>query len=53
MILVTGCAGFIGRTFCSKLDSENLYRVDIDGAFAFLEKYKDLFLLKKSIIATK
>tara|TARA_S200002703_G_scaffold91620_1_gene79124 strand:+ start:11643 stop:12425 length:783 start_codon:yes stop_codon:yes gene_type:complete len=41
MILVTGCAGFIGRTFCSKLDSENLYRVDIDGAFAFLEKYKD------------
>ena len=41
MIIVTGYDGFIGKAFCNKLDSENLYRVGIGGAFAFLEEYKD------------
>lgn len=41
MIIVTGYDGFIGRAFCKELDPENIYRVGVDGAFPFLEEYKD------------
>lgn len=41
MIIVTGYDGFIGRAFCKEFDPENIYRVGVDGAFPFLEEYKD------------
>ena len=41
MIILTGYDGFIGRAFCKDLDPENIYRVGVDGAFPFLEEYKD------------
>ncbi len=41
MIILTGNNGFIGQTFENKLDSENLYRVEAEGAFKFLEEYED------------
>ena len=41
MIILTGNNGFIGKAFTKKIDPENLYRVEADGAFLFLEQYED------------
>ena len=41
MIILTGYNGFIGKAFASVLDPENLYRVEAEGAFQFLEDYTD------------
>mgnify|MGYP001248175136 CR=1 FL=1 len=41
MIILTGYNGFIGQAFIKELDPENLYRVEQDGAFKFLEEYED------------
>ena len=41
MIILTGNTGFIGKAFENKLDSDNLYRVEKDGTFPFLEQYED------------
>tara|TARA_R100001530_G_scaffold10766_1_gene10611 strand:- start:492 stop:1274 length:783 start_codon:yes stop_codon:yes gene_type:complete len=41
MIILTGHKGFIGQAFCNSLDLENVYRVEFDGAFPFLEEYTD------------
>ena len=41
MIILTGYKGFIGQHFCSNLDLENVYRVESDGAYPFLNDYKD------------
>jgi len=39
MIILTGYQGFIGQAFEKKIDPENLYRVEKDGAFDFLNQY--------------
>ena len=41
MIILTGYNGFIGQAFLKKLDPENVYRVEAEGAFKFLEEYED------------
>ena len=41
MIILTGNSGFIGKSFEKKLDPENLYRVEQEGAFSFLEQYEN------------
>ena len=41
MIILTGYNGFIGKAFAEKIDPENLYRVEAEGAFKFLEEYED------------
>ena len=41
MIILTGNNGFIGKAFENKLDPDNLYRVEKDGTFPFLEQYED------------
>lgn len=41
MIILTGHDGFIGKNFCESLDLENVYRVEMGGAYPFLEEYKD------------
>ena len=41
MIILTGYQGFIGQAFTKVLDPENLYRVEAEGAFKFLEEYKN------------
>ena len=41
MIILTGNNGFIGKAFENKLDPENLYRIEVGGAFKFLEEYED------------
>ena len=39
MIILTGYQGFIGQAFEKRIDPENLYRVEKDGAFDFLNQY--------------
>ena len=41
MIILTGYNGFIGKAFAESTDPENLYRVEAEGAFKFLEEYED------------
>ena len=41
MIILTGNNGFIGKAFENRLDPENLYRIEVGGAFKFLEEYED------------
>lgn len=41
MIILTGYKGFIGQNFCESLDMEDVYRVEMDGAFQFIEEYKE------------
>lgn len=41
MIILTGHDGFIGKNFCESLSPENLYKVEIDDAYSFIEEYKD------------
>jgi len=41
MIILTGNNGFIGKNFCETLDLKNVYRVEMDGAYSFIEEYKD------------
>jgi len=41
MIILTGHNGFIGKNFCETLDLKNVYRVEMDGAYSFIEEYKD------------
>ena len=39
MIILTGYKGFIGQAFQKRIDPENLYRVEKDGAFDFIDQY--------------
>ena len=41
MIILTGYNGFIGQAFLKKLDPDNVYRVEAEGAFNFLDQYED------------
>ena len=41
MIILTGNNGFIGKAFENKLNHKDLYRVEAEGAFKFLEEYED------------
>ena len=41
MIILTGNNGFIGKAFDNKLNHKDLYRVEAEGAFKFLEEYED------------
>ena len=40
MIILTGNNGFIGKAFENKLNHKDLYRVEAEGAFKFLEEYE-------------
>ena len=65
MILVTGCAGFIGSHLCEKLLKENLYVVGVDNIndyynidikidnLALLEKYNRFKFFKEDTLNTK
>ena len=37
--IITGYKGFIGQAFEKRIDPENLYRIEKDGAFDFLNQY--------------
>ena len=57
MIILTGYNGFIGKAFASVLDPENIYRVEAEGAFQFLEEYEkwdtvDLIIHQGAISST-
>ena len=41
MIILTGYNGFIGKAFENKLQHKDLYRVEAESAFKFLEEYED------------
>ena len=41
MIILTGNNGFIGKAFENKLNHKDLYRVEAEGAFKFLEEYEE------------
>ena len=41
MIILTGYQGFIGKAFARKLSHKEIYRVEVEGAFDFLEQYED------------
>ena len=43
MIILTGNNGFIGKAFENKLNHKDLYRVEAEGAFKFLEEYEDWY----------
>ncbi len=57
MIILTGYNGFIGKAFASVLDPDNIYRVEAEGAFQFLEEYEkwdtvDLIIHQGAISST-
>ena len=39
MIIITGSKGFIGKAFVKKIGWDNVYQVEQEGAFDFLNQY--------------
>ena len=41
MLIITGCNGFIGKSFCDELNHKNICKIGSKNSFNFLESFND------------